>query len=102
MQEILLQYGLEILGVILVALFGWVATAAKKWLNDKQLTHIAKTAVSAVEQVYKDVHGEEKLNKALEMFSTLLKKKGIKVNADQMLILIESAVGEFNNVFNKE
>ena len=99
MQDILVQYGLEILGTILVMVFGWVGSAIKKWVDGKQLTNIARTVVTAVEQIYTDIHGEEKLDKALEMFSVLLKKKHIKVSAEQMKILIESAVGEFNEVF---
>jgi hypothetical protein len=55
-----------------------------------------------VEQVWKDIHGEEKLQRALEAAEILLRKKGIPFDADEMMILIEAAVAEFNGVFHKE
>ena len=54
-----------------------------------------------VEQVWKTLHGTDKLNKALETAEALLKKKGITFDAEEMRVLIEAAVVEFNNVFQK-
>lgn len=102
MGEIIAQYAMEILGIIVVALVGWAATNLKNWLARKDLTSIARTVVTAVEQIYTDLHGQEKLDKALEMFAEMLQKRGIKVTDEQMTILIESALGEFNNVFSEQ
>lgn len=98
-------YGMEILGTLLTALAGYLAVVIKnlcqKYLNNKTKQDVAKTCVKAVEQIYKDLHGEEKFNKALECISDMLAEKGIAVSDIEMKMLIESAVAEFNEVFSK-
>ena len=54
-----------------------------------------------VEQVWISLHGKEKLKKALGVAELLLKKKGIQFDADEMTVLIEAAVAEFNAAFKK-
>lgn len=104
-NEFLSTYGMEILGAILTALAGYLGIVIKnlcqKYLNDKTKQDVAKTCVKAVEQIYKDLHGEEKFNKALECISDMLAEKGITVSEIEMKMLIESAVAEFNEVFSK-
>ena len=92
---------LAIFGFVFTA-FGFVAKAmAKRFLNDKTKQNIAKICVQFVEQVYINLHGEEKLLKALERAAELLAEKGIKFNGLEMETLIEAAVAEFNEAFNK-
>ena len=102
-EQFMTQYGLEIIGTLLIAVAGALGLIAKslatKYLNDKTKQSIAKIVVQGVEQVYRDLHGEEKLNQALAMFSDLLTEKGIKCSELEMRVLLESAVGEFNKVF---
>ena len=104
-NEFLSTYGMKILGTILTALVGYLGVVIKnlcqKYLNDKTKQDVAKTCVKAVEQIYKDLHGEEKFNKALECISDMLAEKGIAVSDIEMKMLIESAVAEFNEVFSK-
>lgn len=104
-NEFLSTYGMEILGTVLTALAGYLGVVIKnlcqKYLNDKTKQDVAKTCVKAVEQIYKDLHGEEKFNKALECISDMLTEKGIAVSETEMKMLIESAVAEFNEVFSK-
>lgn len=104
-NEFLSTYGMKILGAILTALAGYLGVVIKnqcqKYLNDKTKQDVAKTCVKAVEQIYKDLHGEEKFNKALECISDMLAEKGIAVSDIEMKMLIESAVAEFNEVFSK-
>lgn len=104
-NEFLSTYGMKILGTILTALAGYLGVVIKnlcqKYLNDKTKQDVAKTCVKAVEQIYKDLHGEEKFNKALECISDILAEKGIAVSETEMKMLIESAVAEFNEVFSK-
>lgn len=104
-NEFLSTYGTKILGMILTALAGYLGVVIKnlaaKYLDDKTKQDVAKTCVKAVEQIYKDLHGEEKFNKALENASAILADKGITVSATEMKMLIESAVAEFNEVFSK-
>ena len=74
------EYGTTILYAVLTALAGYIGIFAKKlytkYVNDKTKQAVAKTVVQAVEQIYKDLHGEEKLNKALEAASEMLAEKG--------------------------
>lgn len=104
-NEFLSTYGMKILGTILTALASYLGVVIKnlcqKYLNDKTKQDVAKTCVKAVEQIYKDLHGEEKFNKALECISDMLAEKGIAVSDIEMKMLIESAVAEFNEVFSK-
>lgn len=104
--EFINQYGMEILYTIIVGIAGYIGIVVKnlctKYINDKTKTAVAKTAVQFVEQVYKDLHGEEKLNEALSAASEMLAEKGITVSDLEMRVLIEAAVAEFNNAFSKE
>lgn len=103
--EFINQYGTEILYAIITAIAGYIGIVIKnlftKYINDKTKQAVAKTAVQFVEQVYKDLHGEEKLNEALTAASEMLAEKGITVSNLEMRALIEAAVAEFNNAFKK-
>ena len=98
------EYGTTILYTILTALAGyigiWVKSLYTKYINDKTKQDVVKTCVSAVEQLYKDLHGEEKYNKVVESVSEMLMEKGIAITDLELKMLIEAAVGEFNEVFN--
>ena len=98
-------YGDAIANLILCAILGMLGVFAKKlatkYVDTDVKKAVAKSAVAFVEQVWKDIHGYEKLKKALETAAVLLKKKGIKFDADEMEILIEAAVAEFNEAFKK-
>lgn len=100
------EYGTTILYAVLTALAGYIGIVAKrlytKYVNDKIKQAVAKTVVQAVEQIYKDLHGEEKLNKALEAASEMLAEKGITITDLEMRMLIEAALAEFNRAFEKE
>lgn len=107
-KEILLSYSKEIIEIIVLALFAWLGFIVKKLANktladadSKIVKSVVKTCVQAVEQLYKDLHGEDKLNKALETISNILIEKNISVTEEELKVLIEAAVGEFNEVFNK-
>lgn len=99
------NYGFAIFGLILCAIAGCLGHGAKRiytrYVNDETKAAIAKTAAAFVEQVWKNIHGPEKLQKALETAEALLKKKGIDFDAEEMEVLIEAAVAEFNEAFKK-
>ena len=98
-------YGTQILTAILCAIFGCLGYAIKRlatrYVNDETKRTIAKVAVQFVEQVWTSLHGADKLAKALETAATLLKKKGIDYDAEEMQVLIEAAVAEFNEAFKQ-
>lgn len=105
LKALLNEYGVRIIGSLLMIIFSYVGTicgkAAKKYIDTKTKKTIANTVVQSVEQMYKDLHGEEKLLKAMESASELLTEKGIKCTTTELKVLLEGAVGEFNNTFNK-
>ena len=97
------QYGLEIVTTIVTAIVGYIAVVAKniaqKYINDKTKKEVAKIVVSGIEQCYKALEGPQKLEKALEAASSMLAEKGIKVTDVELRMLLESALSEFNKVF---
>ena len=103
--EFINQYGLQLMYMAITAAAGWlgivVKDMVKKHLDDKTKLDVAKTTVKYVEQVFKDLHGEEKLQKALVAASQMLAEKGITVTELELRVLIEAAVAEFNEAFNK-
>ena len=106
MTEIFMQYLTEIVSALLSAFAVWLGLAlknlAQKYVNTQTKKDVVRTVVQAVEQIYKDLHGEDKLNKALETASEILTSQGINVTGMELQTLIEDAVGEFNGVFWKE
>ena len=104
--EFINQYGLQIMYAIITAIAGYIGIVVKnlvtKYLNDKTKKAVAKSAVQFVEQVYKDIHGEEKLAEAVAAAAEMLAEKGITITDLELRVLIEAAVAEFNEAFNKQ
>lgn len=105
-NEFIETYGVTILYTILTALAGYVGIAVKnlykKYINNKTKRDVARTCVRAIEQIYIDLHGPEKLNKCIEAASEMLAERGIHITDIELRMLIEAAVNEFNNGFNKD
>ena len=104
-QQFLADYGTMILYAILTAIAGVLGAAVKKlytkYINDKTKKEVVRTAVMAVQQLYTNLNGEEKLQKALEAISDMLEEKGIPISDLEMRMLIEAAVGEFKEAFKQ-
>ena len=105
LNESITNYGSTILYTILTAIAGYLGIVVKnlytKFINDKTKKDVVKTCVKAVEQMYQNLHGEEKLQKALEAASDMLLTKGITISDIELRMLIEAAVNEFNKSFNE-
>lgn len=106
-QEFIAQYGTQIIYTALTVIFGALAMAAKrlakKVLDSKEKKQVAREVVMFVEQVYKEnIHGEEKLNAALETAKEMLAERGIVFYELEMRVLIESVLGEMNRVFEED
>lgn len=99
------EYGTQILYLIFTAVAGyvgiWVKNIYQKYVNDQTKKDVVKTVVQGIEQIYKDLHGEEKLNKALEAASDMLAEKNITITEFELKMLIEATVAEFNDAFNR-
>lgn len=105
-QDFINQYGTTILYTVLTALAGYVGIFIKnqytKYINDKTKQDVVKTCVRAVEQLYADLHGEDKYNKAVEGITEMLSEKGITITEFEIKMLIEATCAEFNDAFNKD
>lgn len=106
LKEFTNEYATTILYAVVTAIAGYIGIVLKnlykKFEDDKTKKAVAKTVVSAIEQLYSDLHGEEKYQKAVEAMSEMLAEKGITISELEIKMLIEAAVAEFNNAFNKE
>ena len=104
-EYFMFAYGKEIVTMIVTAVFGMLGVMIKnlatKYLNDNTKRSVAKTVVQFVEQCFRDVHGEEKMQIALTRACEMLTEKGIEVSTLEMETLIEAAVAEFNQAFKK-
>ena len=98
--ELLGSYVLPVLAAALTALAGFVGAQLKnlyrRWVDDKTKEAVVRTCVKAVEQLYRDVGGPEKLERAREGIRQMLEEKGIPITQLEMDMLIESVVSEFN------
>lgn len=102
-NEFISTYGVTIIYAILTAVVSYVGVRLKtiyeKYVNDKTKREVARTCVRAIEQIYKELHGQEKLDKCIESISLLLADKGISITEIEIRMLIESAVREMNAQF---
>lgn len=102
-KEFINEYGVLILYTVITSIAGYIGLVLKnlytKYVNDKIKKDVARTCVNAVEQIYKDLHGAEKLDMAISSASEMLAEKGIQISALELRMLIESALAELNKVF---
>lgn len=106
MNQFFSQYIIQIFVIIIIAIATWVGTQVKnlyrKYITTEIKQSVAKTVVRFVEQVYTDIHGKEKLEQAMKKASEILAEYGITISDAELIALIEAAVNEFNNAFNKD
>ena len=106
MSNLLSGYLNQILLLLLLALAGWLGVQAKnlyqRYVNTEVKQNVCRTAVRFVEQVYKDLHGPEKLKKAMAKASEILAQYGIEISDDELIAMLEASVNEFNNNFSKK
>ena len=105
-NEFIATYGVTIMYTVLTAVFGYAGIVAKnvytKYVNDKTKRAVVQTCVTAIEQIYKDLDGEEKLDKCIEAASEMFEEKGIQIGATELHLLIESSVIEFKKGFDSD
>lgn len=102
-SDILGKAILYALGIILSILGFYGKQLITRYLNDKTKRSVAKTVVSAVEQLYKDLGGTEKYSKAVRRVKELLDERGITIGELEVKMLIEAAVNDLkSNLLNGE
>ena len=96
----LFGYLLPVVTAVLSAAAAFLGAQIKKlyqrWVDDRTKEAVVRTCVKAVEQLYRDVGGPEKLERAREGIRQMLEEKGIPITQLEMDMLIESVVSEFN------
>ncbi len=104
-EEIFGAYVLPAIVSLLAAAAAFVGAQIKKlyekYVNDKTKQSVVRTCVKAVEQLYHDLGGPEKLEKAKASAVEMLNEKGIPITDLELSMLIESAVSEFNYGFSQ-
>ena len=100
MAEILNYIILPVLTTIITGVVGYIGVKIKgileKMAIDKTKRDAAETCVRAVEQLYKQLHGEEKYNKCVSELTEMLSEKGIIITELEIKMLIEAAVQKLN------
>ena len=99
-NEFLNDYGATLIYTLVTAIFGYVGIVVKsclvRYVNDKTKKSVVASCVRAVEQVFTDLHGKEKLKECIDRATSILNDKGIKVSSDEIYVLIEAAVKDMN------
>lgn len=112
LQEVIVNAAISVVTVLI----GVAVSALKQWLDAKRnevetkrgveqleiVDRVAYSTVNYVEQVYKDVGGNEKLMRALAAAQTELRNKGISITDEQLRLFIESAVKQANESWKAE
>ena len=104
-MEFLNNYGVSIIHGVAVSIISYVSLEIKKIYNkhfiDKTKKDVVSLVCKAINQVYPNLTGKEKLNKAIYNCREILKEKNIKINDLELRMYIESSVCCFSNEVNK-
>ena len=105
-MDIIDNYIMQIVKLIIFAIVALFAGEAKKlwsrYVNSDIKRNVARIVVRAVEQIYTELHGNDKLHMAMQRAAAILADYGIEASDYELVSLIEAAVNEFNNTFHKE
>lgn len=100
LNELINQICNNILQTILVLVFSYVGLAFNKlntkYVNSETKRIVVKDCVKCVEQIYTDLHGDDKKAECENKIVQLLYEKGITITQTELDIMIEAAVQELN------
>ena len=95
-SEFVNQYGLSIIHSVMVAIFSYVSLEIKKIYNkytDERIKKdVVKMVCQAVDQLYPNMNGNDKLNEAINNTKQILSEKGINISDLELHMYIESTV----------
>ena len=87
------QYINQIIFTLILALAAFLGAQLKnlykKYVNTEIKQAICRDTVRYIEQVYKDIHGPEKLAKAMAKASELLQGYGITISESELVTMLE-------------
>lgn len=98
----------DLLLTVIAFLIAWIAKEIREWIaknkDSKELNNVIKTlsanksivqiAVSSIEQMYQELNGPEKFEKAKDEAIKMLNEAGLPVNEAEVDNLIEQSVAE--------
>ncbi|MBQ9599826.1 MAG: hypothetical protein IJR33_08485 [Clostridia bacterium] len=91
---------ISLIGAAVTGLFGFIGKKILDYLESKYEIHIkketVKTCVEAVEQLYHDLQGPEKLERCKANVIQMLQQKGVEITELELNMYIEAVVGRFN------
>ncbi len=86
--------------LVATALGAVVAYYVRTWIKENEKKDIIQATVQYVEQVYKELDGEQKFELALKRVEKLFKNKGLDIDKDEIETWIEAFVREFRDNFD--
>lgn len=112
LESKLLNLALDLVSVLATVAAALLVEWLRRKLGQERLRQIAQElavkqklaalAVRFVEQVYKDLHGPDKYQKAAEWFAARAQERGLKLTADEIKGLIEAALRQIKDAFGNE
>lgn len=112
MRELALQVLYDILVFLATVAAGYAVAWLRRRLGAEKMRQVevelaakrelAALAVRFVEQVYRDLHGEAKYQKAAEWLAARAEQLGLKVTPDEIKGLIEATLRAFKDQFGEE
>ena len=99
-KEFLSQYGFSLIYALVMAIAGYIGLQIKNLINkyatSAEKRKVVDDCVLAVEQIYKDIHGEEKYERCVESLTIIFNEKGISASDLEIRMMIEAAVKRLN------
>lgn len=90
--DVLLPAVASVIAILFGVLGAKIKNAYTTNVQNETIKTVVKSVVEWAQQVYKDLNGAERLQKALTEASTILNEKGITISDTELNMLIESAV----------
>ena len=104
--EFLINNGLQLLYLVLTTFVSYLTIKIKnlynKYVTDEMKKSVTEICVKAFEQLYKGNDSEEKYNLAFNNIKTMLKSKNIKMDDEEIKLMIESFCHNFRKDENHE
>ena len=95
-KQIIMEGIQGIIGIAITVLLAFIKKKYTQYVNTETKQKIVSDVVYYTEQVFKTLHGKEKLEKAKSTLITMLNDKGINFTEEELNVLIESAVNQLN------
>lgn len=95
-KQLILESLQGIIGVAITVLLAFIRKKYSQYVNTDTKKKLVNDTVYYVEQVFNDLHGKEKLDKAKTTLAKLLAEKGIGFTEEELTVLIESTVNQLN------